>query len=242
MGEVTPSVHQNGGVGRYARPTLSFPPPSPSTVVTQTRRLIYSFVPFYYAGQHVPYFRATLCKKVGWGGMLTAHSNVLRIYVARFPASSRNFFIPFAHAAQPPRRFATYSGCLVPCGAPGKSPLPPPPSDPLRRAFCKETNFSTLEARTTGPTSGDHRHLLAPYQVPARWTKYRRNPRARGRCKRNPVVLARPRDGQCQCVRSPHVNTRTRSPGIRARACPAIARSRLAPAKTLDRRRRTRLG
>lgn len=83
------------------------------------RRLIYSFVPFLLRRlTRTPYFQGTLCKKAGWA-MLTAHSNVLRIYVARFPASSpANFFIPFApHPATAVPSFVQRAqkrrGCLV---------------------------------------------------------------------------------------------------------------------------------
>lgn len=60
--------------------------------------------------------------------MLTAHSNVLRIYVARFPASSRNFFIPFAPHPRGHRSFvrprqSVQQPVSFHRAAPGKIPL-----------------------------------------------------------------------------------------------------------------------
>lgn len=83
--------------------------------------------------------------------MLTAHSNVLRIYVARFPASSpANFFIPFApHPATRRPPFLRSSNGRKSGEAVSFRGRRPWKNPPFRRAFCKKANFST--ARSTRP-------------------------------------------------------------------------------------------
>lgn len=96
--------------------------------------------------------------------MLTAHSNVLRIYVARFPASSpANFFIPFApHPATRRPPFLRSSNGRKSGEAVSFRGRRPWKNPPFRRAFCKKANFSTqmLEARNHRGTTYRRDHLL----------------------------------------------------------------------------------
>lgn len=108
---------------------------------------IRSFLP---GGNTYRTFRAPFVKRVA-GRTLTAHSNVLRIYVARFPA----FPLPSPpHPPQPPHT------PLLLFHPPSNSPLVPPFRRSVRPSrspawnptltrslstspFCKETDFST---------------------------------------------------------------------------------------------------
>lgn len=110
---------------------------------------IRSFLP---GGNTYRTFRAPFVKRVA-GRTLTAHSNVLRIYVARFPAfplpSHRP---PFAASTSPVTTFPSpfKLTTLVPPFRRSVRPSRvsrggiPPLRGPFQRApFCKETDFST---------------------------------------------------------------------------------------------------
>ena len=145
--------------------------------------------------------------------MLTAHSNVLRIYVARFPASSRNFFIPFAPHPRGRRSFvrprqSVQQPVSFHRAAPGKIPL----FDVL---FVRRLIFQRSKHEPGNHVHRDRDHLLTPTKVPALSSvEYRTSRRTRGR------TAGFRRIGSpaiawwtvSVCVRSARVNTRTRSP------------------------------
>lgn len=151
--------------------------------------------------------------------MLTAHSNVLRIYVARFPASSpANFFIPFApHPATRRPPFLRSSNGRKSSEAVSFRGRRPWKNPPFRRAFCKKANFST--ARSTRPENHVPPRPLINLLLPPR-PKFRLS--LVGWIPDQPVHVVPyswipsywlpcySRDGQCQCVFDSRVSIRAR--------------------------------
>lgn len=206
---------------------------------------IRSFLP---GGNTYRTFRAPFVKRVA-GRTLTAHSNVLRIYVARFPA----FPLPFSPGLSTavttfPSPFKLTTHSPLPTFLSGHPGLPrgiPPLRWSLSTSpFCKETDFST-PSLTPGVAGGgggggglgggwlsggfasemERQLLINPVRGPPSWVNTYSGCRARGRVSpgSTPYWFALVTRPARHCVRSARVNTRTRSPRLETRARRAIA-------------------